>query len=242
MDTIAEAAVRGILSGNARHPHTGEPLAPIGHRKDGRPIWPVIGASPDDGDGDGDGKSDDGADDSDDNDDGSDDEDGDETDWKAKFEQQQRVNRTLERRTQKTAAQLKALQGKPAPKGNDKADEGDKPDVEKIRAEAKAEAEREALNGRIEDKIEAKARAFADPEDAVSILLRSHKYDDFLDADNKVDVEAIAEALKELGEKKPHLLAQGGRFQGGADGGARKETKGRAKSLGDAISRHYEKS
>lgn len=34
------------------HPHTGKPLQAIGYRRDGRPIWPVMGASPDDpGDG-----------------------------------------------------------------------------------------------------------------------------------------------------------------------------------------------
>ncbi|MGH3858238.1 hypothetical protein [Actinokineospora sp.] len=30
------------------HPHTGKPLQAIGYRRDGRPIWPVMGASPDD--------------------------------------------------------------------------------------------------------------------------------------------------------------------------------------------------
>lgn len=172
------------------------------------------------------------------------DDDGDEPDWKARFEAQQRINKSLERKTKKDAATIANLTGK-KPAGGGKtggAKDDEVPDVDQIRAEAKAEAEREALNGRIEDKIEAKARAFADPEDAVAVLLRSHKYDDFLDANNKIDVEAITEALQELGEKKPHLLAQGGRFQGGGDGGARKESKGRAKSLGEAISRHYEKS
>jgi len=38
------------------HPRTGLPLAALGFRKDGRPIWPVLGASPDD-DGNGDGGS-----------------------------------------------------------------------------------------------------------------------------------------------------------------------------------------
>ena len=179
----------------------------------------------------------------DDDQDDSDADDGDDADWKAKFEAQQRINKSLERKTKKDAATIASLTGKkPAGGGKGDDDKGDAPDPDKIRAEARAEAEREALHGRIEDKIEAKARAFADPEDAVAVLLRSHDINDFLDENNKIDVEAITDALKDLGEKKPHLLAQGGRFQGGADGGARKDTKTRAKSLGDAISRHYDKS
>lgn len=119
-----------------------------------------------------------------------------------------------------TPEQIQALQ-KPAD------DAGDKPDPEKIRDEARREARAEAQRERVVDKIEAKARGFADPEDAVAILLRTHDADDFLDGD-KIDVEAIQEALDELLEKKPHLAAaaQGGRrFSGGADGGARKESR-----------------
>jgi hypothetical protein len=186
--------------------------------------------------------------DGDDEDDDEDDPDGDpdKVDWKAKFESQQRINRQLERRTRKDQARLKEL-GAKADKGPDKGPdkpEDKKPeiDAEKIREEARAEAAREALNDRVEAKIEAKAAKFADPEDTVAILLRSHKHDDFLDENNKIDVEAIAEALKDLGEKKPHLLAQGNGFQGGADGGTRKETKGRPKTLADAVGRHYHKS
>lgn len=40
---LSEQAVRGLV-----HPHTGEPLSPLGFRKDGSPIFPIMGASPDD--------------------------------------------------------------------------------------------------------------------------------------------------------------------------------------------------
>jgi hypothetical protein len=159
--------------------------------------------------------------------------------WKKRAQQHERQARKDFRRAEKAEA---ALKGKAAGKPDDKAkaDDGEKVDADKIREEAKAEAARDALHGRVEDKIEAKARAFADPEDAVAVLLRSHDINDFIDGD-KVDVEEIAEALKELGEKKPHLLAQGGKkFQGDADGGTRKESKGRPKNLGDAVARHYD--
>lgn len=168
-------------------------------------------------------------------DDDADKKDDDQKDWKAEFEAQQRINRRLESRGRKDQARIRELEKKSAPKDGD-----DQPDADKIREEARTEAQREALNGRVEDKIEAKAAAFADPEDAVAVLLRSHEYEDFID-DGKVDVDAIVDALKELGDKKPHLLAQGGkRFKGDADGGTRKEKAGRPKSLGDAVSQHYQ--
>ena len=31
------------------HPHTGQPLVPVGYRRNGAPIWPILGASEDDG-------------------------------------------------------------------------------------------------------------------------------------------------------------------------------------------------
>lgn len=99
----------------------------------------------------------------------------------------------------------------------------DKPDVTKLREQAKAEARAEALKDRVLDKIEAKAaKLFADPEDAVALLGR--RVDEFVD-DGKLDVEAIQDALDELLKKKPHLAAaaQGTakRFSGTGDGGAR---------------------
>ena len=101
---------------------------------------------------------------------------------------------------------------------------GDQPDADEIRRQARAEARAEVLRDRVVDRIEAKAaKDFADPEDAVAILLRSRKADDFLNGDD-IDVEEIEDALKALLKNKPHLAAQGRRFQGGADGGARKET------------------
>lgn len=119
--------------------------------------------------------------------------------------------------------QIKALQ-KPKGKAGDGDDDG--PTADEIREQARTEARAEALKERVTDKIEAKAsKAFADAEDAVAILLRTHEPDDFLDGD-KIDVEAIQDALDELLEKKPHLAAQGGpRFKGKPDGGTRKAAR-----------------
>lgn len=222
---------------------TGEAIAPLWVSPSGRAFYPIAGGAPDDDEDDSDkdddtdtGAGDDSDDDADKGSDGDDDKD-DDTDWKAKFEAEQRHKRNLERKARKDAATIARLTGK-KPEGGSKGDD-DKVDAEKIREEARAEARREALSDKVADKIEAKASKFADPEDAVAVLLRSHSIEDFID-DDKVDVEAIADALKELGEKKPHLLAQGGRFKGDADGGRRKgKDTGRPKSLGDAVSRHY---
>lgn len=107
-------------------------------------------------------------------------------------------NLSLRRRLRETEKKL-ADSSKPA--------DGEEVDVDKIREQAKTEAAAEALRERVMDKIEAKARKFADSEDAAAILLRTHQVDDFID-DGKIDVSAIAEALDELADSKPHLVAK----------------------------------
>lgn len=125
--------------------------------------------------------------------------------------------------------EIRALTAKPR-------DDGDQPDPEKIRDEARREARAEALRERVVDKIEARAaKQFADPEDAVAILLRTHKADDFLDGD-AIDADEIDDALKALLEKKPHLAAATQRrFGGGGDQGTRETTPKRAASLTEAV-------
>src|SRR5690606_12124938 len=99
-----------------------------------------------------------------------------------------------------------------------KSDDGDKPDLEEIRRKAAEEARAEMLRERVLDKIEAGAgRRFVDAEEAAALLLRRHDVDDFING-GKVDMDAIAEALEELGESKPWLLAtkgSGGSFDSG---------------------------
>jgi hypothetical protein len=178
-------------------------------------------------------------------------------DWEAKakelqtkVEAQQRINRNLERRTRKDKARLDELQGaKPAAAntGDGKQAKPDEAvDVEKIRAEAleeaKKEARLEALKERVLDKIEAKAKDFADPADAVAMLMRGRTSDEFIDGD-KIDVESIQDALTELLEKKPYLgvAAQGGknRFQGSAEAGAKPAKPARPQSLDEAVRRRF---
>ena len=98
-------------------------------------------------------------------------------------------------------------------------------EAEHAAAQAKRETEQAALakaNDRIR-KSEVKAAAkgvLADPQDAYKFLdLDSFEVDD----DGNVDEDAIASALDALVKEKPYLAAQGKRFQGTADGGARND-------------------
>jgi hypothetical protein len=120
----------------------------------------------------------------------------------------------------------KALEAQIAAQSSEKSS-----DPEKIREQARAEARAEMLRDRAYDKIEAKAaKLFADPEDARALLAR--QIDDFID-DGKLDLEAIEDALESLLKKKPHLAATAQpRFNGSADGGARKGS-GRPQQLTD---------
>jgi hypothetical protein len=124
---------------------------------------------------------------------------------------------SMKSKWQKERDARKALEAKMA--ADSKPD--DQQDPAEMRKQAQAEARAEVLKDRALDKVEAKAaKLFADPEDARALL--ASRVDDFVD-DGQVDVDAINEALTDLLSKKPHLAAATAkRFQGGADGGARK--------------------
>lgn len=137
---------------------------------------------------------------------------------KSKWQVQRDARKVLDAENLKLKAELAALK---VPKDEAK---GPDLDAEKIREQAKAEARTEVLRERAMDRVEAKAaKLFADPEDARALLERN--VEDFIDG-GKVDTDAIEEALADLLKKKPHLAAQSGRrFEGGADGGARKGSR-----------------
>jgi len=207
------------------HPHTGAPIRPLGFRRNGAPIWPILGASPDDEGGDEDTAGDDGeageGDDTGDVD-GDDSGDGDGTDklgdagkqaldrMKAERNDARRENRALKK-------QLEEATKKPPA-------EGEQPDPEALKEEGRREALAQADQRVI--RAEAKAAAtgkLADPSDALTFLDLTQFE---VDADGNVDAEELADAIDALLKKKPYLAAQGGkRFQGGADGGNRNGTK-----------------
>lgn len=117
------------------HPKTGEPIVPLGYRKDGRAIWPILGASEDDG------KDDDAEDGKDDGDDDGKDDDAEDDPWKDLKPEEMRAARTkIVASNTRAKAQAKAwreyAQGKTdtAPDGakrekpDDDADDDVKPD------------------------------------------------------------------------------------------------------------------
>jgi hypothetical protein len=201
-----------------RHPRTGEPIRPLGWRRNGAPIWPILGASDDEGDGAA-GGSDDG---SDGNDGGDADEGGDGGDqsgedqlgdagkkaldaMKAKWRAERDARREAERRLTEVS----------------KPDGDGEPDADTIRSQARAEAIAEANERIVRSEVKAAAAGkLNDPSDALRLLdLSQFEVDD----DGNVDEDDIAEAIEDLIKKKPYLAAaQGGRrFQGSGDGGAR---------------------
>lgn len=161
-----------------------------------------------------------------------------------------RLKRERDRRVTAEEALAEARKPKPKPKPPPAKPAADgttpeaepAPDPAEIRREVEAEVKAEAARERVLDKIEVKAaKGFADPADAVALVMRDHKIEDFLDS-GKPDAEAIQEALDELLANKPYLAAipaQGGKpqFKGSADVGAKPQKPSRPQSLEEAVRR-----
>jgi hypothetical protein len=211
-------------------------LHAVGFRKDGRPIWPIMGAADDDkdtGGADGGDDTDDtgsegadddkdtgGADGGDDTDTGGDDAGSDDLGDKGK----QAIDRMKAREKAARAEARKAKQERDDAIA--KLEAKDKPDDEQAIEAARREGESAATvkaNARIL-RSEVKAAAagkLADPNDALRML----DLDSFeVDTDGEVDVDEINDAIADLLEKKPYLAAQGrpkpkpDRNQGGRGG------------------------
>jgi hypothetical protein len=217
-----------------RDPRNGDPLRAIGVTSRG-PVWPVMGGDGTDDDGPGDDAGSDSTDDdqADTDDDGANaDDDPDGADQLgdpgkkalAAMKEQRNAARAEARGFRqlanelgvKNAEELKKLIGKGKP-----ADNPDQPDVDQIRREALATATRSANERILRAEVKAAAAGkLADPADALQFLdLSTIDVDD----DGTVDPDQVAEAIADLVKKKPYLAAQGARkWQGGADGGARK--------------------
>lgn len=116
-----------------------------------------------------------------------------------------------------------------------------KAQVDGKEAEHQAQVERDRVTaealGKANDRIKkaelraAGAGKLADPNDA---LLYVDLSGIDVGEDGEVDRAALTAAIDDLVKNKPYLAAQGGRrFEGGADGGARKESPG--KPIGEQI-------
>ncbi|MFG2671367.1 hypothetical protein [Streptomyces sp. NPDC048445] len=241
-----------------RHPRTGLLAVMLRKARPGEdpdqlyPVWPILGGdgtgdgarSADGGDGGDDGDGDGGdadAEDGTDVDDGQDDaEDGDgqdDADTKELGDKGRKALRELRRENRQLKAQLRtgardAAKGQ-GKKGDDQGD--DDPDV--IRERAREEARAEVWGERVESAaIAAAAGRLANPQLAARLLDLS----EIGESDKgRPDRDAISELIDELLEDEPYLAApakgDGRRFQGGADGGARKTPKKTAASLGEAV-------
>lgn len=207
----------------------------------------------DGGDGGGDadgGQGDAGTDDGDDSgtddgtgDDGDDDADG--QDGAKLGEKGVKALRELRRENRRLKAQLRQhgddgdRAGSKAPAKDDGTRDGDPDDPEAIRERARAEARAEVWAERVEAAaIAAASGRLANPHLAAR-LLRDHLADVGEDDKGRPDKTAISELIDELLEDEPYLAApakgNGRRFQGDADGGARKPAKKTAASLGEAV-------
>ncbi|MBP2583025.1 hypothetical protein J3A78_003503 [Streptomyces sp. PvR006] len=183
----------------------------------------------------------DGSDDGDDSDDGADG-DGDEEDAKL-GDKGVKALRELRRENRQLKAQLRQKGARDAakqPPAKDGDQDGDDNDPEAIRERAREEARAEVWTERVEAAaIAAAAGRLANPN-RVAQLLGEDLADIPKDAKGRPDREAISELIDDLLESDPYLAAPatgkgGRRFQGDADGGARKPAKKAAASLGEAV-------
>lgn len=180
----------------ARHPRTGELLRPLGFRKNGQAIWPILGGADDPADTT---QPPEGID---------------KAAWdalgdpgKAALVRERQRATEAEQRAAEKYADYDALKDKASK--FDKAIEDAKPEQERAVAAAREEGEnaaRAAMNQeRVLDKIEvASAGKFRDIEDAR--LRLGQRADEFL-KDGQIDTAAIAAAVDKVLENAPHLKA-----------------------------------
>lgn len=159
-------------------------------------------------------------------------------DWKAEFEAQQRINRSLERKSKKDFARIQELEkSTPAATPAD-----DAPDPEKIRAEIRDELQA-TTNARL---IAAEAKAALagkvhKPATALRLLDLSEVE---VDADGNVDTQALDDLIVRLLEDEPYLaVAQGTpqRFQGKADQGPQGVAKSEEQRLSEELAEATQK-
>ncbi|MFJ9558057.1 hypothetical protein ACIRPH_29990 [Nocardiopsis sp. NPDC101807] len=201
------------------HPDTG--LTAIGLRRNGAPIWPVIGGAEDAPTPDA--ETDAPLDDEPVEDRGDDEDQGDEPDgadalgdpgkraldaMKAKWRAERDKRRAAESELSKQRAPAK----------------DDEPDAEAIQQQAEQAAVARANERIVRAEVRAAAAGkLADPGDAMRFIdVSQFEVDD----DGNVDADELADAIGELLTSKPYLAAHGGRrFQGTGDGGARKGSR-----------------
>lgn len=218
------------------HPTTG--LTALGWRRNGVPIWPVLGGDgtdADQGDADqGDDTGDDGKDGKDaggDTDGTGDDQDDDGDDDKPLGPAGQKALEAEKAKRRKEATRRRKAEADLAKLRDQGGDE-----TEQTRREAEQAALAKANTRILKAEVRAAAAGkLADPADALKLL----DLDQFeVDADGEVDADEITSAIDDLIKSKPYLAAAATtpakRFQGSGDGGARGKTKGVDQQIADA--------
>lgn len=215
-----------LIKPGLRHPHTGELVRAIGYRRNGTPIWPVLGASPDDeGDGGGDGGDEDGGDDEGDGeedgaDDASDDskgksgkkDDDEETVPKWRLDRlQEKFDKTHLRMT--NADRRRAEVEKLMQESKDVNPELRK-ELEAIKAEhGPVKAERDQLRMQVAF-LTSNTIKWKDAEAALKLAdLSEVEFDD----NGRVDKRALKAALNDLAKAKPWLVDTDGTKDTGGD-------------------------
>ena len=156
-----------------------------------------------------------------------------EVDWQKRFEAQQKVNRDLEAKLKKSAegdghARAKELEAKLAKLEGREAEWEAAQKAQAIKDEALAKANERIVSSEL--RLAAKGRVADDVLADIALFIKPSDFE--VGEDGSVDTDAIARAVDDLIKNKPSLAAQGKRFQGGADGGAR---NGATTSLDDQI-------
>ncbi len=197
----------------------------------------------------------DGSDDGDDSDDGGGDGEGD-ADGKDGDQDEAKLGdkgvkalRELRRENRQLKAQLRqqgARNAAKTPPAKGDGQDGEDSDPEAIRAKAREEARAEVWTERVEAAaIAAASGRLANPS-RIAQLLGEDLADIPKDDKGRPDRDAISELIDDLLESDPYLAAPatgkgGRRFQGDADGGARKPAKKAAASLGEAVANRLAK-
>lgn len=232
----------GLLAVMLRKPRPGEDPGQL------YPVWPILGG---DGRGEGDGGTGDdgdgdGSDDGDQGDDGDNDQDGDrdgddqdgEDTEKDLGDKGKKALRELRRENRQLKAQLRNPSRESKAGAKDDNDQGDDA-PEAIRERAREEARAEVWGERVEAAAIAAASGRLANPNRVAQLLGEDLADIPKDDKGRPDKAAISELIDDLLETDSYLAVpakgDGRRFQGGADGGARKTPKKAAATLGEAV-------
>lgn len=185
-------------------------ISVLGWRADGTPIFSIAGGAGDDDDDDdakgGSGDDDGDGDESDDDDDdrqSDDDDDDDDDDGEESPAELKRKVRKLSRENAKWRTKVRALEKKDGKGDKDKDDgEAEREHQATVQERDQLREDNVSLSVQLAVLMTPEASKFHDPED----VLRFLDVDDLTDEDGGVDRSAVADALEELAEKKPHLV------------------------------------